>query len=693
MATAYSGEVSIGTYNRIRIKCDYSGTSATCTVQFRRTQAYSSWWGDSTAKLTFNGQTKNAGYAYSGTVGTSWVNLVTVSGYSISTSGGTYNWNFSNPGGGVLGCSGNIYIPSQGTAPSNLNISIVNATWNSVTMETVVGNWGSGSDKQREAYLLEVPYVAGVEKYYESSLDGTTNPVESTVNAETSPFQFSNVPFTVYGCKEYHTGLWASTNVDVTRLQGPTFYTAPYKLDGLTYAGGQLEQGGTVSANLAVVTNLVHNNPSSHIGFEYRVSSDGGSTFGTWVISPTTVAVGGNTTLEVAGLTQGTAYVVEVRQFCTEATSGHFYSETSTVSFTADVFSRFYGSVSGLTKRVTKLYGPIGVVNITNWSLGSQTIVPGFDPTTMTALDDMAGELTADIVSIAVTYTASGHKLKADVNLSDGKVIHYITDGPIELLTVVRLARLGCDASIVSGWRANDSYPSTNLSDTVTITSTYTSKSKKIKKLYGSVNGQTKLVFGEGSTPAPTPEYTMKHYIKSIAAGYIDTGYKFTPNTSFEIEFCLDGTTFADGAVMGARHGGTVVLWSNCKSSSGVEDIALDTTSQYKITYSGSSRFKWHTVSLAVDGKVTVDGRVLNTVSRDSSTSTNNMILLGMQTNGTVDSRLYRGSVARCSFYESGTLVRNFLPAVRNSDNVIGFLETVNDTFYTNQGTGTWTTD
>lgn len=578
MATAYSGEVSIGTYNRIRIKCDYSGTSATLTVQFRRTQAYSGYWGDSQATLRFNGVTKGAGYSRSGTVGTSWVNLVTVSGYSVSASGGTYSWQFNNPSG-VLGCSGSIYIPSQGTAPSSLNLSIVDATWNSVTMETVVGNWGTGSGRRRAAYLLEVPYVAGVDKYHTDSTDTTTDPVELVVSAATSPFEFSDVPFTVYGCKEYHTGLFASTSVGDTRLQGPTFYTAPYKLDGLTYAGGQLEQGGTVSADLAVVTNLVHNNPDSHIGFEYRISSDGGSTFGTWVISATTVAVGGNTTLEVAGLTQGTSYVVEVRQFCTEATSGHFYSETTTVSFTADVFSRLYGSVNGLTKRVTTLYG----------SVGGQT--------------------------------------------------------------------------------------------------------KKIKKLYGSVNGQTKLIFGEGSAPTPTPEYTMKHYVKSIAAGYIDTGYKFTPNTSFEIEFCLDGTTFADGAVMGARHGGAVVLWSNCKTSSGVEDVALDTTSQYKITYSGSARFKWHTLSLAVDGKVTIDGRVFTTVTRDSGTSTNNMILLGLQTDGTVDSRLYRGSVARCSFYESGTLVRNFLPAVRSSDNVIGFLETVNNTFYTNQGSGTWTTD
>lgn len=582
MATAYSGEVSIGTYNRIRIKCDYSGTSATLTVQFRRTQAYSGYWGDSQATLRFNGVTKGAGYSRSGTVGTSWVNLVTVSGYSVSTSGGTYSWQFNNPSG-VLGCSGSINIPAQGSTPSSLNLSIVDATWNSVTMETVVGDWGTGSNKQRAAYLLEVPYVAGADKYHADSSDTTTDPVEIVVSAATSQFEFSTVPFTVYGCTEYYTGLWASTSVGVTRLQGPTFYTAPYKLNGLTYAGGQLEQGGTVSANLTAVTNLVHNNPSSHIGFEYRVSSDGGSTFGTWVISDVTVAVGGNVTLPVTGLTQSTAYVVEVRQFCTEATSGHFYSETSTVSFTADVFSRLYGSVNGLTKRVTTLYGSV-----------------------------------------------SGN-------------------------------------------------------------------TKKIKKLYGSVNGQTKLIFGEGTAPQPTPEYTMKHYIKSIAAGYIDTGYKVKTTTSVEIEYCLDGTTFADGALLGARiaaNNNQFVIWNNCQSSSGPENIQANmTANNYAATYSGSARFKWHTINIATNGNVSIDGRVLGTVTMNSTTGAYNLILLGLQTAGTVDSRLYRGSVARCSFYEDGVLVKNFLPAVRNADNVIGFLETVNNTFYTNQGSGTWTTD
>jgi len=174
-------------------------------VQFRRTQAYSGYWGDSRATLTFNGATKNAGYSYSGTAGTSWINLVTVSGYSVSASGGTYNWNFSNPGGGVLGCSGTIVIGSQGTAPSQLAISLVEATWNSVTFETTVGDWGTGTSYERAAYLLEVPYVAGVDKYHADSYDNTTQPVLMNVGTH-SQFEFSNNPFVVYGCKEYHTG-------------------------------------------------------------------------------------------------------------------------------------------------------------------------------------------------------------------------------------------------------------------------------------------------------------------------------------------------------------------------------------------------------------------------------------------------------------------------------------------------------
>lgn len=45
--------------------------------------------------------------------------------------------------------------------------------------------------------------------------------------------------------------------------------------------------------------------------------------------------------------------------------------------------------------------------------------------------------------------------------------------------------------------------------------------------------------------------------------------------------------------------------------------------------------------------------------------------------------KLYAFTIA-----DNDTLVRNFIPAKRNSDNAIGMYDTVTGTFYTNSGTG-----
>ena len=45
----------------------------------------------------------------------------------------------------------------------------------------------------------------------------------------------------------------------------------------------------------------------------------------------------------------------------------------------------------------------------------------------------------------------------------------------------------------------------------------------------------------------------------------------------------------------------------------------------------------------------------------------------------------------RCSVVVGGTLVRDFIPCYRKSDNEIGMYDLVNDVFYTNQGSGTFT--
>lgn len=147
MATAYSDEVAVGSYNRIRLRVEYSGTSATCYIEFRRTSAWTTTWADSQASIEFNGTTNSAPYYYSGTVGTSWIQLTSAGGFSVSTSGGTYGWSFNNPSGGVLGCSGQIYVPAQFTPPTGVSGSTLTdgTVRGRAKVQVSVNNWGTAS--------------------------------------------------------------------------------------------------------------------------------------------------------------------------------------------------------------------------------------------------------------------------------------------------------------------------------------------------------------------------------------------------------------------------------------------------------------------------------------------------------------------------------------------------------------------
>ena len=222
MATVYSNEVAVGAYNRIRIKCDYSGTSATLTVQFRRTSSYTGTWADSQANLTFNGQTKSAVYNYSGTVGDAWVDLrAAISGYTIPLTGGTYSWNFNNPGSSsVLGCSGSITIPSQTANPEKPTVYATPYTKTSVAVNygTYSFNAQSGTislyasttsgftpdssnlintkSTTRGSIFIHTGLTSGVTYYYKAVADNGTY---SSTSDEASVVVAYNYPPKIYG--------------------------------------------------------------------------------------------------------------------------------------------------------------------------------------------------------------------------------------------------------------------------------------------------------------------------------------------------------------------------------------------------------------------------------------------------------------------------------------------------------------
>lgn len=344
MATVYSSEVAIGTYNRIRIKCDYSGTAATLTIQFRRTSSYTGTWGDTQATLTFNGTEKAAAYNYSGTVGTSWVDLrASISGYTVSTAGGTYNWRFNNPGSSsVLGCSGTITIPSQGTAPTGLSLSSTSAGPDWVKGTVAVTGWGGLGDASTRYKNLSVmktndktTSVRRYQRVYGNALSSVV-----TVNNSTEYGTMTIVPNTKYWLWWYATNgtqdtqsPTTSTTIIYTTAKAPTVSVSNYTTTTATISYSTTADGGAYSKKI-----------------QYSLDGTNWSTGAT--VSSASATSG---TYTISGLTPNKAYSIRTRVSTTAGTT-----TGSTLSVTTLSDAKLYGSVNGKTKLVKKLYCSVG---------------------------------------------------------------------------------------------------------------------------------------------------------------------------------------------------------------------------------------------------------------------------------------------------------------------------------------------
>lgn len=425
MATVYSGEVAVGTYNRIRIKCDYSGTSATLTIQFRRTSSYTGTWADTQATLTFNGQSKGAAYSYSGTVGTSWVDLRgAISGYTISTSGGTYNWTFNNPGGySVLGCSGTITIPSQAVAPTTPTISASNpgttntnsVTWGTTNMGTPSSGtvYLYGGTTSSPTTQLTSKTTTGNTTYTHSSLTGNTkyyyraranNGQWSGYSSEVTAITRAVAPTVSVGNRTVN-----SIQINYSTAADGNAYSKSiqYSLDGTNWSTGSTVSTGSASSGSYNITGRVANTSYS---IRTRVNTTAGATTGSTLsavtlpaapnlsvqslaatsatISWSTTADGGaysktlsysidggstwttigtysgtsarSGTFTLSNLTTATTYTVRVRSVTTAGTS------VSSLTFiTVLAQNKMYGgTTNNLTTRITNFYGPVSDLSV-----------------------------------------------------------------------------------------------------------------------------------------------------------------------------------------------------------------------------------------------------------------------------------------------------------------------------------------
>jgi len=175
--------------------------------------------------------------------------------------------------------------------------------------------------------------------------------------------------------------------------------------------------------------------------------------------------------------------------------------------------------------------------------------------------------------------------------------------------------------------------------------------------------------------------YTQLQWIKSTGAQWIDTGYVLNSNTdNVEIVFQADsvdtninlfgarGSTTSRPYTFGAYQGGWRFGWYDRSEVFGTADTNKHTV---KIEHTG--------------GILKIDDVIIAEMGSESFTTPFNAALFGVMANS-----MYYGTFTIYSYkkWTNDELVQYFIPAQRNSDNVIGMYDTVSGQFFTNQGTG-----
>ena len=173
--------------------------------------------------------------------------------------------------------------------------------------------------------------------------------------------------------------------------------------------------------------------------------------------------------------------------------------------------------------------------------------------------------------------------------------------------------------------------------------------------------------------------FTELEYLESTGTQYIDMNITVKANTLAEFEYqytATDVPNFVFGQIAGYGHSvmgyRSWQMWWFVRA----DGLSLIDSSKHKVEFKS-------------DGHVYLDGNVV--AHRGEFAGIQNLtILLFAERND--EGAIHKGKVKIFNFTlkEGDIVVRNFIPAKRNSDGVLGMWDTITQTFFTNDGTGTF---
>ena len=181
------------------------------------------------------------------------------------------------------------------------------------------------------------------------------------------------------------------------------------------------------------------------------------------------------------------------------------------------------------------------------------------------------------------------------------------------------------------------------------------------------------------------PNYQQVEYLEGTGTQYIDTGYAPIPaTTKFDFVFSPDtiaGNSFIFGCRPDSGIGGFTCTTYFATGSVRQDWAGLST--YFPVTAVGT-KYRYtaynNTINLNEDS-------VTGTGTRSTTRLSQNFLLFTVNTNGTADTRRFVGKIYYSKLWDNGILVRNFIPAIRKSDNKPGMYDKVTGQFFTNAGT------
>ena len=185
--------------------------------------------------------------------------------------------------------------------------------------------------------------------------------------------------------------------------------------------------------------------------------------------------------------------------------------------------------------------------------------------------------------------------------------------------------------------------------------------------------------------------YKEVEYIESNGNQYLDSLYNPNYNTKIACKFAHNEHTI-DTPVFGTRgynSANQYTLWSHPTeygTSTGVSQCLFNSLQQNLVNYAQGTIIEFEYSKTG--------GKYHNTTftrSPSSGTCNYSMIIFGLRTQNNIDNRKFSGKMYYFKIYDNNNLVRDLVPCYRKSDNVVGMYDLVNDVFYTNQGSGSFT--